>query len=196
MVVGGMCAALMIGMPHTASAEVMVAEAGGERTALLERIAELKAELARLQGEVSGIRVALVPVWNGEDRNLSLSSLRLVSKDDEDDARAETLIIRVKSGAEGFSRMTGEYARYEVYLYEVRGTRNLKISNEPVAEGNFLVPYARGTVEFRVKLDESIFEEVSQGAELKAEVRIDTDRQIEETNEQDNKKMSPAWTLK
>ncbi len=196
MVVGGMCAALMIGMPHTASAEVMVAEAGGERTALLERIAELKAELARLQGEVSGIRVALVPVWNGEDRNLSLSSLRLVSKDDEDDARAETLIIRVKSGAEGFSRMTGEHARYEVYLYEVRGTRNLKISNEPVAEGNFLVPYARGTVEFRVKLDESIFEEVSQGAELKAEVRIDTDRQIEETNEQDNKKMSPAWTLK
>lgn len=196
MVVGGMCAALMIGMPHTASAEVMVAEAGGERVALLERIAELKAELARLQGEVSGIRVALVPVWNGEDRNLSLSSLRLVSKDDEDDARAETLIIRVKSGAEGFSRMTGEHARYEVYLYEVRGTRNLKISNEPVAEGNFLVPYARGTVEFRVKLDESIFEEVSQGAELKAEVRIDTDRQIEETNEQDNKKMSPAWTLK
>lgn len=196
MVVGGMCAALMIGMPHTASAEVMVAEAGGERTALLERIAELKAELARLQGEVSGIRVALVPVWNGEDRNLSLSSLRLVSKDDEDDARAETLIIRVKSGAEGFSRMTGEHARYEVYLYEVRGTRNLKISNEPVAEGNFLVPYAHGTVEFRVKLDESIFEEVSQGAELKAEVRIDTDRQIEETNEQDNKKMSPAWTLK
>lgn len=195
MVVGGMCAMLIVGMPQSASAEVVVAGADSERAALLERIAELKAELARLQGETSGIRVALVPVWNGEERNLSLSSIRLVRKDDEDDARGETLAIRVKSGKEGFPRIMGENARYEVYLYEVRGTREIKVSSDLVAEGSFLVPYARGTVEFRAKLGAAIFDDLVAGTEVRAEVYVDADRRIDETNERDNKKMSPVWTL-
>ena len=194
LVVGGMCGALVIGMPQKASAEVTVAGAESERAALLERIVELKAELERLQGKTSGIRVALVPLWDGEERNISLSSIRLVRKD-EDTSHGETLVIRVASGKEGFPRITGEHAQYEVYLYEVRGSRELKVSSDPVSEGRFLVPYARGTVEFRAKLDESIFEDLAAGTEVRAEVYIDADRQIKETNERDNKKMSPVWTL-
>lgn len=179
--------------PATAAAEVTLSSREAQ-------IAELKAQVAELQlkllknGVSSGISVSITPVWTGEDRNIAVSSLRLVRKD-EGAPEGETLMIRVKSGKEGFSRITGEVASYEVYLYEVRGTRIIKISSEPVAEGKFLVPYARGTVEFRAKLDGSVFEGLDAGTELKAEVRIDSNRQIDETSERDNKKMSPVWVL-
>ncbi len=193
-VVGGLCAVLFVGAPGIASAQGVSGDVDAERAALIERVAQLTETLAKLkQAQSSGIRVVIVPVWQGEERNISISSIRLLRKDEE--SSGETLSVYAKTSTHGFSQIVGENTAYEVYLYEHRDGRTIKLSSEPVAVGTFLVPPARGTVEFRAKLDESVFEGLAAGTELKAEVRIDTDRRIDERNEQDNKKMSLVWVL-
>lgn len=106
----------------------------------------------------------------------------------------QKITVVVKNNENGTAQLSNEKFKYTVYLYDVSSGKNKKLME--AATGEALIPYANGYSEFDVNFEGGMpFDGTNLEKEYQVEIQIDSDKEIKESNEKDNKKRSDAWEV-
>jgi hypothetical protein len=130
--------------------------------------------------------------------NLSISGSKLLYPAGTDFGSAGNVVdqkitVIVKNNEFGAASLTGEKVKYEIYLYDVTKSKKKLFK---AATGEFLVPYANGYSEFEAFIEGGQpFDGENFEKKYRALIKIDTSKDIKESNEKDNEAWSDEWLI-
>lgn len=130
--------------------------------------------------------------------NLTISDIKLSNPAGMDfgsggNVMDQKITVTIKNNEFGAVSLTGEKIEYQIYLYDVTSSKK-KLSK--VATGEVLVPYANGYSEFETYIEGGLpFDGKRYEKKYRALVKIDTSKDIKESNERDNEMWSGEWLI-
>lgn len=130
--------------------------------------------------------------------NLTISSIKLSNPAGMDFGTAGNVIdqkitVTLKNNEFGAQNLTGEKIEYEIYLYDVTSSKKKLFK---AAAGEVLIPYANGYSEFEAYIEGGLpFDGDKNEKEYRALIKIDTSKDIKESDEKDNKMWSDEWLI-
>lgn len=162
-------------------------------------VQELKALLKFLKKQVKILKKSLknksddTPSATGE--NLSISSMTVAYPEiggATTGVMDQKLSVVVKNNQYGSASLSYKKFKYAVYLYEVVGGEKDKLMK--AATGEAYIPYANGSSSFDVVFEGGRpFDGEDYERTFVAEVKIDTEDDVNESNEKDNSAWSNTW---
>ena len=106
----------------------------------------------------------------------------------------QKVTVEVKNNAHGSYNLSGKKFNYEAYLYEIKDSGG-RTKTDIWAAGEALIPYANGYSSFDFYIEGGLPFNDDFERTFQIRVYIDTDDDVEEENESDNKKWSDEWLV-
>ncbi len=130
--------------------------------------------------------------------NLTISSIKLSNPAGMDFGTAgnvmdQKITVAIKNNEFGATNLTGEKIEYEIYLYDVTSSKKKLFK---AATGEVLVPYANGYSEFEANIEGGLpYDGNKFEKNYRALIKIDTSKDVKESNEKDNEMWSDEWLI-
>lgn len=171
---------------------------GLQAKTLIEKITSTQ-ELEDLEKIIKD-RVKLLKKNSSSTReNLTISAVKVSLPDGTDCGSAglacheQVITITVKNNEPGAASLTGKTVEYAIYLYDVTSGKKKLFE---AASGVVLVPYANGYSEFSASIDGGLpFDGKTFEREYRALIKIDTGKDVKESNEKDNEAWTDSWPI-
>lgn len=179
-----------------AAAQSFVIPTNTQNLSTAERDALTSYLIVLIQQLLAQLNKSTVVNTETREQNLTISDIDAgqTFTDCGTEACERVFTVVVKNDQYGSRNLSGEKAEYTLRIYEVRNGRN--VSTDIRAEGEFLVPYANGYSEFEVTLEGGLpYDGEDREKTYRAKVEIDTNDDVDESNENDNTEWSDTWEV-